>query len=240
MENIEEMEIEVKNTIDLSLWNQCQTIVSNYQIPSGDKNFNQVNSVLALKDKGLYEQMIQDIARVFYTDTDNELVKNICSYIIKELEKTLLAFAGGALPGLGVKGGPVAAVAGGVYWAAMRGMKNTVKGKVVYNKTYIMKDAIKIFTIHTIINDPTFIEKKNEYFIQKNGLLKDKADDIINNWKRESELFIEQCKYGIINKNTYENLKLMFEQIPEGKKISTELKNLYIKLCDLEVDFEIS
>lgn len=104
---------------------------------------------------------------------------------------------------------------------------------------YTMKDAIKIFTIYTIINDPSFIKKKNEYFVQKNGILKDKADDIINEWQRESELFISKCKYGIIDQNTYNDLKSMFTQIPEGKRIGRELKELYIKLCDLEIDLEV-
>ncbi len=228
MDKLDEMEIELKKTIDISLWNQCQEVVSNYQMSTGEKKYNQVNSVLALKEKDLYTQMIQDIARIFYTDANNELIKNICASIAKEIEKTLIGVAGvGAL---------------GIAPVAMYGVQKAIRNKSFKsdeNKIYTMKDAIKILTIYTIINDPSFIKKKNEYFVQKNGMLKDKTDDIINEWKRESELFISKCKYGIIDQNMYNDLKSMFTQIPEGKRIGRELKELYIKLCDLEIDLEV-
>ena len=228
MNELEEMEIELKKTIDMSLWNQCQEVISNYQMSTGEKKYNQVNSVLALKEKDLYIQMIQDIARIFYTDANDELIKNICASIVKKIEKTLIGIAGvGAL---------------GIAPVAMYGVQKAIRNKSFKsneNKMYTMKDAIKIFTIYTIINDPSFIKKKNEYFVQKNGILKDKADDIINEWQRESELFISKCKYGIIDQNTYNDLKSMFTQIPEGKRIGRELKELYIKLCDLEIDLEV-
>lgn len=228
MDKLDEMEIELKKTIDISLWNQCQEVVSNYQMSTGEKKYNQVNSVLALKEKDLYTQMIQDIARIFYTDANNELIKNICASIAKKIEKTLIGVVGvGAL---------------GIAPVAMYGVQKAIRNKSFKsdeNKIYTMKDAIKILTIYTIINDPSFIKKKNEYFVQKNGMLKDKADDIINEWKRESELFISKCKYGIIDQNMYNDLKSMFTQIPEGKRIGRELKELYIKLCDLEIDLEV-
>ena len=228
MNELEEMEIELKKTIDMSLWNQCQEVISNYQMSTGEKKYNQVNSVLALKEKDLYIQMIQDIARIFYTDANDELIKNICASIVKKIEKTLIGIAGvGAL---------------GIAPVAMYGVQKAIRNKSFKsneNKMYTMKDAIKIFTIYTIINDPSFIKKKNEYFVQKNGILKDKADDIINEWQRESELFISKCKYGIIDQNMYNDLKSMFTQIPEGKRIGRELKELYIKLCDLEIDLEV-
>ena len=228
MNELEEMEIELKKTIDMSLWNQCQEVISNYQMSTGEKKYNQVNSVLALKEKDLYIQMIQDIARIFYTDANDELIKNICASIVKKIEKTLIGIAGvGAL---------------GIAPVAMYGVQKAIRNKSFKsneNKMYTMKDAIKIFTIYTIINDPSFIKKKNEYFVQKNGILKDKADDIINEWQRESELFISKCKYGIIDQNMYNDLKSMFTQIPEGKRIGRKLKELYIKLCDLEIDLEV-
>lgn len=228
MNELEEMEIELKKTIDMSLWNQCQEVISNYQMSTGEKKYNQVNSVLALKEKDLYIQMIQDIARIFYTDANDELIKNICASIVKKIEKTLIGIAGvGAL---------------GIAPVAMYGVQKAIRNKSFKsneNKMYTMKDAIKIFTIYTIINDPSFIKKKNEYFVQKNGILKDKADDIINEWQRESELFISKCKYGIIDQNMYNDLKSMFTQIPEGKRIGRDLKELYIKLCDLEIDLEV-
>ncbi len=228
MNELEEMEIELKKTIDMSLWNQCQEVISNYQMSTGEKKYNQVNSVLALKEKDLYIQMIQDIARIFYTDANDELIKNICASIVKKIEKTLIGIAGvGAL---------------GIAPVAMYGVQKAIRNKSFKsneNKMYTMKDAIKIFTIYTIINDPSFIKKKNEYFVQKNGILRDKADDIINEWQRESELFISKCKYGIIDQNMYNDLKSMFTQIPEGKRIGRDLKELYIKLCDLEIDLEV-
>lgn len=228
MNELEEMEIELKKTIDMSLWNQCQEVISNYQMSTGEKKYNQVNSVLALKEKDLYIQMIQDIARIFYTDANDELIKNICASIVKKIEKTLIGIAGvGAL---------------GIAPVAMYGVQKAIRNKSFKsneNKMYTMKDAIKIFTIYTIINDPSFIKKKNEYFVQKNGILRDNADDIINEWQRESELFISKCKYGIIDQNMYNDLKSMFTQIPEGKRIGRDLKELYIKLCDLEIDLEV-
>ena len=37
MDKLDEMEIELKKTIDISLWNQCQEVVSNYQMSTGEK-----------------------------------------------------------------------------------------------------------------------------------------------------------------------------------------------------------
>ena len=40
MDKLDEMEIELKKTIDISLWNQCQEVVSNYQMSTGEKKYN--------------------------------------------------------------------------------------------------------------------------------------------------------------------------------------------------------